>query len=199
MRGLRRPALLVVAASAVVLVLSACGDEDGKALPGSPTAPPPTTHVSTQQPSTPGQGTGQLEAMKACGLLTDTDAASISKGFAVKEEGPVGGSSDTCSWETSVDRGVPIDKHVSVSIALRPQQSVDETNLGLGKATDGDVEGRKAKQVAEDGGEGTCLLAFAAENGRVDILIHAKQTERACEIASDVSTLIEPKLPKPTA
>lgn len=199
MRRLRRPAGLAVAASAAILVLTACGDEDGNALPGSPSSPSPTTHVSTQQPSTPGQGSGELAVVKACDLLTDAEAASISKGFAVKEEGPVGGSSDTCSWETSVDRGVPIEKHVSVSIAIRPQQTVDETNLGLGKATDGEVGSRKAKQVAEDGGEGTCLLAFAAETGRVDILIQAKQTDRACDIASDVSTLIEPRLPEPKA
>lgn len=111
----------------------------------------------------------------------------------------MGGSSDGCSWATSIDRGVPIEKAVSFGIDIRPQHTTDQTNVGIGTATDGEVEGREAKQVSEVSGDGSCMLAFAAENGRVDIVVATKQTERSCEIASEVSTLIEPKLPKPTA
>lgn len=179
------------------MVLTACSDETGDPLPGDPNTPP-TTQASTAPPSEPGQSAGELATVKACGLLTDQEIGTISKGFEVVREGPLGGSSDSCSWGTESDQ-VPIDKYIVLGIAIRPQQTVDQMNLGLGKATDGDVEGRKAKLVTASAGEGSCALTFVAEKGRVDIVIEAKPTDRACEIASEVSTLIEPKVPEPTA
>ncbi|MGH3467141.1 MAG: DUF3558 domain-containing protein [Thermocrispum sp.] len=183
-----------------VLTLASCSDKDGgNGLPGDPNTPPPVTQPSAAPSTAPAQG-GELEKIKACDLLTDDEAATISKGFAAEDTGPGSGASSSCGWDTSIDRGIPIDKHISLGINIRPWQSVDEYFVSsTGKVTDGDVEGRKAKQVAENGGEGTCELAFAAEAGRVDVTVSTKQIERACEIAGEVSTLIEPKLPEPTA
>jgi hypothetical protein len=197
MRGLHRSVRVVVVASAAAIVLTACSDETGDPLPGDPNTPP-TTQASTAPPSEPGQSAGELGTVKACSLLTDQEIETISKGFEVIREGPRGGSSDSCSWGTESDQ-ISIDKYIVLGIDVRPAQTLDQLNVGLGKATDGEVEGRKAKLVSASAGENSCALAFVAEKGRVDIVIEAKPTDRACQIASDVSTLIEPKLPKPTA
>lgn len=190
-----RPVRLMVATSAAILGLASCGDKDGSALPGGPSTPRPSSSAPS---GAPGLGGGGLEKINACDLFTDGEAATVSTGFASKDMGAGSGASSGCLWSTSVDRGVPINKHVSMSINIRPWQTVDETSVSLGKATDGEVGGRKAKQIVEDGGDGTCALVFAAENGRVDIHATTKQTERSCEIAGKVSTLIEPRLPEPT-
>lgn len=184
----------MAATSAAVLALASCEDEGGKALPGGPNTPP-----SSAPSSAPGQGGGELEKIQACDLLTEQEAATISEGLKAEDLGPRSGSSDSCSWETNGD-DVSIDKYVVFGIDIRPGQTVDDYFVSTtGKVTDGKVgEGRKAKQVAENGGKGSCELTFATENGRVDIGVSIKDTERACEIASDVSTLIEPKLPEPT-
>lgn len=175
---------------AIAVVLAACGGEGGEALPSNGTTPP-NTDASSQAPSNP------LEAVNACDLMTDDEAVTISAGLDAEDKGSSGAHS-VCEWSTSVDRGVPIEEAVVFDIATRPTQNVDNLRaLDGGKVTLGNVGDRKAKQVAEDGRiEGTCVLGISVGSGRVDIGVKARRTDRACQVASDVSTIIEPKLPQ---
>lgn len=185
-RTSRIAAAMVVAA----IGLMGCADEDGEALPSTGT-PPPNTEPSSQAPS------NQLETVNACDLLTDDEAATVSQGLKAENKGSSGAHS-VCFWSTSVDRGVPIEKGVVFSIATRPTQDLDDFQaLDGGKVTLGKAGQRPAKLIAEDGGiEGSCVLAIAVGSGRVDIGADVRKTDRACQVVSDVSTIIEPKLPQ---
>lgn len=184
-RASRIAAAIVVSA----MGLMGCADEDGQALPSNGTATP-NTDASSQAPV-------QLEAINACDLLGDDEAATLSPGLAVEDLGSSGAHS-VCRWSTSVDKGVPIDEGVTFGIATRPTQDLDDLqSLDGGKVTDGKVGQRSAKIIAEDGRiEGSCVLGIEVGTGRVDINVEAKKTDRACQIASDISTIIEPKLPQ---
>lgn len=197
-RAISIPAVLF----ASVIVLAGCADEGGEALPSNGTISPKTT-ASSQAPGTPAS---ELEAVSACDLLTDDEAATISQGLEAKDLGSAAAHS-VCEWRTSVDRGVPIEDGLVFDIATRPTQNLEDLQaLDGGKVTDGKVGQRKAKQIAEDGRiKGSCLLGIAVGAGRVDIGVErvehpGKQsydvTEKACEDASKVSTIIEPKLPQ---
>lgn len=175
------------------LTVAGCSDESGEALPSIETTPP-RTEATSHAPHT---GGAQLEAVNACDLVTEDDAATLSPGLAAEDLGSSAAHS-VCEWSTSVDRGVPIEDGITFGIATRPAQAVDEVSVrGGAKVTDGKVGQRHAKRVAEnDGIEGSCLLVIEVGSGRVDITVEARKTDRACQIASDISTIIEPKLPQ---
>lgn len=197
LRRQRRTSVLAALAAAGTLILGACGDENGQAIPGETI--PPATSDPTSGPSTPAPGGGGLAQVNACDLLTDDEAATISKGLEKEDLGAMAGATSACEWNTSIDRGVPLEDGITFGISIQPSQSVDEVSVrGDAKVTDGDVKGRTAKQVAEnDGNPGSCLLSFAAENGRVDLGAESYgDTERSCTAVDKVSTIIESKLPK---
>lgn len=188
-----RTAGAAIAAATAALILGSCGEETGEALPGAT-----QTYSTTTSPPTTTQGGSQLAKINACDLLTDEEAATIGKGLEKEDLGAFGGATDVCEWSTSVDSGVPIDKGITFGISIRPSQTVaDVTVEGEAKVTDGDVSGRTAKLVAENASaEGACMLSFAAEDGRVDIIAESYDTEQSCAAIDDVSTIIEPRLPK---
>lgn len=193
MRALSQTSRVAAVLVAGALAVAGCADESGEAVPPNGVTSP-STDASSQAPST---APVQLEAVKACDLLTDEEAATMSPGLAAEDLGSSAAHS-VCEWSTSVDRGVPIEDGVTFGIATRPSQAVDEVSVrGEAKVTDGKVGQRQAKQVAEnDGIEGSCLLVIAVGSGRVDITVETGKTDRACNIADDVSTIIEPKLPQ---
>lgn len=181
--------------AAAALMLVACEEKDA----GTPTTPAPPTQPSTGASQAPG---GQLEQVQACSLLTEADAAQLSEGLVAKDMGAGSGASSGCGWSTSVDSGVQREDSLAFSINIRPAQTVAEAKpLDGGQVTPGKVGEREAKQIADDSSslDGVCFLTFAVGAGRVDIDVDRsaqKSTEQACDDASKISTIIEPKLPK---
>lgn len=184
--------LLAVAA----IALTACAEEPGTASPAQPSTPPASATSSISQPST--SQDAPLDQVNTCTLLTDQEAAKFSAGLAVEDLGAIAGTSSSCIWSSSVDRGVPIEQAIVFGIDIRPTQTLDEVSVrGNAKVTTGKVGVRLAKQVAEnDGIPGSCLLVFTVGSGRVDIRAETRDTARACRVVSEMSTFIDPRLPK---
>lgn len=188
----RLPTLAVIAAAAVMAV-AACGNEPGNANPGPTTEP---TSVSSPAEQTTEQPSSELASVKACELLTEADAQRVGPSVGdPDEDGAAAGVSSSCTWQRSVSHSLG---PLVFGIDLRPSQTVDEVLASSeAKVTSGKVGEREAKQVAEDGGiVGGCMLSFAVGTGRVDIIVESEKTDVSCKAASDISTIIEPKLPK---
>ncbi|GAA5105161.1 DUF3558 family protein [Haloechinothrix salitolerans] len=180
--------------AATVFALAGCGQEEGQANPGKVT----DSQITAPQ-STSTQEESQLSEAKACDLLTKSEATNaIGKGLEKSDVEPVGGESSACEWSTSIDSNVPIEKGITMAISIRPEQSVHEVVVqGKAKVSDRDLAGRQAKLVEENSGaEGGCMMSFAAENGRIDIIARSYNTQRSCTAVKDVATIIEPKLPE---
>lgn len=196
MRVLPQKARLTAALAVMAITLTACSDEPGTATPTQPGPTSTSAPSSASQPSS--SQSGALEQVKACTLLTEQEAATISAGLAYEDKGAIAGTSSSCDWSSSVDRGVPIEQAIVFRIDIRPTQTLDEVSIrGNAKVTTGKVGVRPAKQVAEnDGIRGSCLLVFTVGSGRVDVGVETRDTDRACKAASDISTFIDPRLPQ---
>ncbi|WP_084036719.1 DUF3558 family protein [Haloechinothrix halophila] len=172
--------------------LTSCGEEQGEAVTGNAESQIP----ATSQPTTTTSQNG-LSQISGCDLLSEEEAATISKGLKSEDKDSFAGAASVCTWNTSIDRGVPIEKGITFGISIRPSQSVAEVSVrGQAQVSDEEFASRTAKLVAEnDGIEGSCLFSFAVAEGRVDITAESKNTKRSCTAVEDVATIIEPKLP----
>jgi hypothetical protein len=87
------------------------------------------------------------------------------------------------------------DDTLVVALNVRDAQGVDTVNdAGAGKQT-GNVNGRPAvKAPLPPAG---CVIALGVGSGsRVDVSITAANIQQACDIATKVADIAEPKLPK---
>lgn len=191
MNRLTRDARSSALIAAALIVLAGCGEEPGTPTPTSGTQPASQAPNTTSSGST-GPAADALETMNPCDLLTAAEASRM--GERIESRGLMG--TKDCSWRSNPSVG--LDKFLVFGITLRPGQTLDQISVrGNATVTTGQVGQRRAKNVAEnDGAEGSCLLVFEVDTGRVDITVESKNTERSCKVASDVSTIIDPRLPK---
>jgi hypothetical protein len=98
----------------------------------------------------------------------------------------------SCGFDQQVAQAS--DPALTVSVDVRDNQNVDSVNdVGQGLVP-GKVNGRKAVQAP---GPGSCTLALAVgDTSRVDIGTTADDTKTACDAASKIADIVEPKLPK---
>lgn len=188
-----RPALLVAAG---VLGLAACSSpQPGTALPtgGLPSSSTGAGQSTSTTPVTPSSG-GSVgtSAIEPCSLLGAGDIAEYGTfGEPAKEN--LGGDR-VCGYQR--ERKSASEDVLTISIDVRDQQGVkDVTDIG-GGVTTGNVHGRKAAQT-EGPASSACILALAVgEGSRVDVSVNAGDSKKACEIATKVADIVEPKLPK---
>jgi hypothetical protein len=182
----RRVVLLPIALGLVV-GLTGCS----QSLAGNAT-PRPTTVATDSEPTsrtsatstkpTGGSGTA-LEDINPCtDLLTEAEIRDL------HAEPGVPSVRNSCRW--SVSEGP------AFAIALRGDKGLDDITTGT--LSNESIGGRKAKRQVDDPGPGSCMVALeVGVNSRVDVVGVADiDTARACDYATRVATLIEPRLPK---
>lgn len=185
---LARRATSFVIVFAGLMVCAACDSEDGRPIAGDNIGPA-SSQASSPPPSADSTGSS-LEQIVACDLLSPDEREQVAKNLKITPKGPFGGSSDTCEFELPDSGDV-----FSFLLAVRPNETVENyVPLPEDEVADGDVDGRTAKQVA---GKDSCVVTFAAAQGRIDINVAAKNTKAACSLADEVSAIVAPKAPKP--
>lgn len=182
-----KAAYLLPALAALAVAATACSNESqGQPLPTSRS----TTATGTEA-STPATSDGAGESMKSldpCTLLTLDEVNQFDADAGVPKN--IGGARG-CMWLIPDGRGL-------FSVNLRSGQGLQGIAVGIGKLSDQPVGSHKGKVLKEDGGRGTCMVAIGiTESSRVDVLTGYKtDTATACDRATRVATMIEPRLPK---
>ncbi|HVW39769.1 MAG TPA: DUF3558 domain-containing protein [Amycolatopsis sp.] len=189
---IRRGGLLTGALA--VLVLAGCSTPEA----GNPTvatganSSSPTAAPSSAQSG----GSNELASVEACSLFTDQEAAKFKiEGPGKADNEPASGATSTCGWTGRSAN----DSSTSFGVLVRATQGLADVNKANGTATDGNVNGRPAVQFTSNVGA-KCLIALGVTaQSRVDIsyVIGAGQdSTEACQSASDIASVVEPRLPK---
>lgn len=188
MRGSRTTVTTTVRMTVSLAILAvglvACSDQTG----GDPNPATSTTTKSTTSSTSTGGKQSALDAIDPCGLLSASDVARF--GARPGKRNDIGGAIG-CGW-TVPGQG-------TFGIALRSKQSVDSIVVGKGRIVDQSVGSHQGKRLEEPDGVGACLVSIAvSDSSRVDVDGVATHTDnaKACDFATRVAELIEPKLPK---
>lgn len=186
---MRRAALIPVVALTAAVISSCTATTTGNPSPGVAQSSASSTGAPTSAASNP------VASLKACNLLTDSAAQQAVPGAGVAEDdGQAGGSSSTCSWTKAASDA---ERAVTFSVTIRPNQTIDQVNVGSGLSSTGTVNSHQARQVKGVTGEGTCSVSIGVGGtGRVDIFASAGlDSDQACTIAGKIADSVEPKLP----
>lgn len=170
---------------------SACSSsEGGEAV----TEPPASEQPSTPAPSSSAADTpeGSLAGTEPCSLISKSD---VSK-YGEQIEGPIReniGSSRDCRFKKpfqSEPKG-----SFTLGVGIRDEQGIrDAVDQGYGIQKTEDA-GRQFARIPSSGG---CTIAIGVtEMSRVDVSISmAAGTEKACQVASEVSDVVAARLPE---
>jgi uncharacterized protein DUF3558 len=151
---------------------------------------------STTPPAASSANANPLEAVQACKLLTNQEAAQF------KPEGPgqqastaASGAASDCEWMGRSSN----DSSMAFGVLVRPTQGLNDINRNGGTLTEGDVNGRPADKFASNIG-GKCLIALAVTpTARVDVSVvigAGTNSVEPCQVASQIASFAEPRLPK---
>jgi hypothetical protein len=172
---------------ALVIALAGCSAE----TPGEPNPTGTTGSVgstTSTRPPTNTSARSSLGSVDPCGLLEAADVAA----FGANPGRRRGGSSaPSCDWTVPGGKG-------GFSVDIHPDRNVDQIVVRRGRLTDQVVGTRQGKRLEEDDGPGACMVSIPiTDTSRVDFQGTANtNTAKACEYATRVAELIEPKLPK---
>lgn len=174
--------ILTALAAGLLVVVTACGEKTGgDARPATET----TTSTSTSSsPTSPATSNGSLGATDPCSLLTADDARELGSTAAPKREKV--GTADSCAYR-------PTD--ASLSIGIRTNLGLAQTQSSGGQITDIKVGGREAKQVSGRTSGGCLVVLGVTSSSRVDVTVIPPPKGNGCPLALKVAELIEPKLP----
>lgn len=183
-----------ISALVVAAAFGLSGCEEG----GSPAAGP-TSETSASQSATPPPQTSAAAAptasLDACTLLQRATIEKEFADFAPFQEGKREDSSDVrgCTWYNETETAN--DPRLQVDVAIRDRQGVkDAQDAGGGVSTGTLASGREAAQIPIPSTKG-CIIALAVgPTSRVDITVGVH--EKACDMASAMADLVDPKLPK---
>ncbi|TQM82257.1 uncharacterized protein DUF3558 [Saccharothrix saharensis] len=172
---------IVLSLTVLGAVVTGC-TTGGTATPGST-----TTSGTTEQT---GKGTTTTKPSGGGDSLADFDSCEVLNSVAaqlnlteVEEE-----SRGACGAATSPAGGV--------SIKAQPELAIADA-VGDGKKSDTSIGPRKARLVEAPGTNTSCLVAVeVSPTSRVDVIASTRSLESSCELATNVATAIEPKLPK---
>jgi hypothetical protein len=178
--------LYVVPLAAAALALAACSSEKPGSASPAPSAPPAQSSTSGSAPTSG----GDTASIDPCSLVSAADLASYGTFKPPKSEEAGGARLCTLTKEAESSSDA-----LSIGVGVRDTQGLDSvSDSGNGKTT-GNVNGRKA--VLAPRPPGGCLMALElAASARVDVLIAADDTEKACGTAEKIADIAEPKLPK---
>jgi hypothetical protein len=179
---------------ALAIALTACADStDGTAVPGNGTTEPTVGQSTTPGKKTPsttsGSANSPLSGKDPCALLTADSKAQL--GISGGEKNNVG-SARGCKWRL---RG-PTDTYIfTVDIYDRLGIKDIPKNIPLKELPD--IGTHKAVQDANPANPGTCGVTLGVtESSRVRTqLVAGTDTTKACELALQMATLVEPELP----
>lgn len=181
------------AVAAAAFGLIGCS-EGGTATPGPTTTASSPVSSSAPPVSTSAASGDPIASLDVCGLLGSAD---LDREFAQFAPFNGGAPSDSgtlrgCSWENETDTAS--DPRLSIDVVVRPEQGVkDAQDAGGGVQTGELASGRQAARIPIPSTK-SCIMALAVTpTSRVDVtVIH----EQACDMASAVADLVDPKLPK---
>ncbi|HUQ58415.1 DUF3558 family protein [Lentzea sp.] len=175
---MRARIILTTLAAGVLVLAGACGETtrgDARPMTETPGTASPT-------PSSP--ATGSLSEVDPCSLLTADDAGALGATAAPKRE--TVGTADTCAWK-------PTDANLSVGI--RTNLGLAQTQSSGGQITDITVGDRQAKQVSGRASGGCLVVLGVTASSRVDVTVIPPPDGDGCPLALKVAGLVEPKLP----
>jgi len=177
---------VLTSATAALLLAGCTAKEPGNASPASTSSAPSTGETSSAS------GGATTASLDPCSLLSATDLASYGTfGDPRKREGS---GARSCGYLRKAQDAS--DSHLGVDVNIRDSQGIDSVNDG-GKGTiPSQVNARQAVLVPT--GETNCVVAMAVgSTSRVDITVtSAADSTKACDTASQVAKIVEPKLPK---
>ncbi|MPZ80546.1 MAG: DUF3558 domain-containing protein [Actinophytocola sp.] len=187
--------LLPAMAAALVLGLAGCSEETpGDATPGEetstsrPTLPGEGTEPSEDTTSTePDSGESPLAELKPCDIVSADGADQLGL---TEEEVADFGDGRVCVWRYE---GANVSDSYNVQLELFDEKAI------------GDVVGTNVKPVPAVGSHeavtyvdpaGGCAVAIeAGPTSRVDTRVVGGEERKACQLAMQLATLVEPELP----
>jgi Protein of unknown function (DUF3558) len=144
--------------------------------------------LPTSEPTATSGGSPSLDVVDPCTLLT---AAEVGQ-FGANAGKPVNSSrARACQWLVPGGNGV-------FSINLRSGQGLADIVVAQGKLADQRVGSHSGKILRDDDGPGACMISIEiTKSSRVDVQSSYKtDTAMACDRATKVTNLIEPRLPR---
>lgn len=177
-----------------VLVLGGCSDaEPGLASPeGSQRSVGALAESSAPAATSSGSVSSGIDSVEPCSLLTDGELSE----FADYEdpESRFSAGARNCRWTPIREKAqqrlplINLDARDNVGIDGMPDLG---TGLQRGRM---DGSGREVVQTTRPD-EG-CIIGMAVgEAARVDVVVGTVETDKACDIASRIAEMIDPKLP----
>lgn len=184
---------VLLPAVAAALLLAGCSDEGG--TPSATDTGQPSSPAT--QPSSPASGSG-LDGLVACDLLTAEDVKQFGVTTGGKDAGAIGGTGTSgCDWQKPFTGG---EGGFGFGLTIRPSQSIESVVQEEGwTKRPAKFAGRDAVVIMEQRqSAASCMLALAVgTNARVDVSANGGDTTKEmCDLAADVATIVEPKLPK---
>ena len=177
----------VLASAAAAVLLAGCTTkEPGNATPASTSSAPSTGESSSSS------GAATTSSLDPCSLLSASDLASYGTFGEPRKREAFGARS--CGYLMKAQGAS--DSHLGVDVNVRDSQGIDTVN-DSGKGTIPSQVNNRQAVVVPTGNTG-CILAMAVGSAsRVDISItSAADSTKACDTASQVAKIVEPKLPK---
>jgi len=181
-----RPAVAAVAT--LLVLLAGCSQTtEGSPSPGNepnPTATTEETSTTTEAPPSSASGVAELQP---CGILDQTDLAAMQ--LTGGEEKKVGGAR-VCRYQRD---GATLNETFTVSVELFDDQGLADLNVP-------DVEQLPAigghDAVRYTDATGTCGVSLGVgDDSRVDSAAVGGDQQQGCQLAEQLATIVERKLP----
>lgn len=173
----------VLASLATLSLLTACSSTVG-GNPSAVSSPP----ASSSSPTSSTAGSDPFASLSPCTLLDE----------ALKDEGYPPATPNSADPKHACSFNKP--PYGSVGLVLQAGRSYDQDIGNPSGAQTGDVNGRPAIQIPENiGAKGNCdihLKVGTTSRAIVVITLVSRNTDEACTYANQVTTKIEPLLPK---
>lgn len=195
MNVIERARWVLPVAAVAILGLAACTSQ----TTGSPSGTGENGGTASSTPATAGSSANSSIAdLNACDLLSSEDVTQFkAQGPGQPEDTQTSQATSACRWlgRSSTDRSV------SFGVLVRANQGLDDlqrqTQSSGGTITEGALNGRDARQASLT--SGGCILALEVDQGsRVDLSVvigGVTDPTEACQIASKLGNIVEPKLP----
>jgi hypothetical protein len=144
--------------------------------------------TSASSPSGGAPGGKSLASVDPCTLLTSGEVAQLGLPAGQKEN--LGGARG-CTWN------VPSGNGYSLGVGIRDAQGIKDLVTEGGRLSKISVGKHDARRLEEQGKTpGSCMITLGVtSSSRVDVQVNADTTTQACQIADNVVTNVEPKLP----
>jgi len=163
-----------------MLALAGCSSSTG----GNATFTPPTTTAS--------QIAQQLKALDPCSVIPDSTASTLHLTMLGRHDltSPVAWG---CKWQAQAET-VGTANVYTVLFSIYPDSDATDLNTQGQTVTQVSTNGRSGLKL--DDGNGSCTLTMKITDTSSAEIIASADESRACSIATDVASIVEPKLPK---